>query len=524
MSQIKEIFKSLKTQAVNINFFKEYVLNQRFGEANAAFGIISAEFAKTMEFLADTQITDEETLTGYVVALNDALMAEDLVLLSDLLEQLIKPVLESAFVYLFTNYDRCDIGLAEECQADGDGCTYVIEYNNCGEAVMARCANGKKLYFHSNICAVLEGYRFAKCYVNSGCDEYIVLGLGLGYHVAELEKYCHGARIVVYEPSETVIEMHRRFGVPIKSDIIWDRDFSLLAAGISGDFTGKLLAIHRPTLISIENEGIRKSLENFFWVQNSIQDQKSAMEWNFRNNIKINAVNVWQLKSEFAGREAVLVAGGPSLDDDIKLLCDNSNRYIVVCAGTVYKKLLGSGIKPDYVVIIDVKDNMQSQILDTASDSGLIFLSSANHKACKEYQGNKYIAYQEGFEPAEEKARYEGIELFETGGSVSCFMVDMLIRMGVKKVICLGLDLAYTNGLSHASQAAFSRNVTGSRKVKSVAGDMIDTAPNFEIYRKWIEDRISGSNVTFVNTAKGAYIEGMEHISCGKAFEVERDT
>ena len=156
MSQIKEIFKSLKTQAVNINFFKEYVLNQRFGEANAAFGIISAEFAKTMEFPADTQITDEETLTGYVVALNDALVAEDLVLLSDLLEQLIKPVLESAFVYLFTNYDRCDIGLAEECQADGDGCTYVIEYNNCGEAVMARCANGKKLYFHSNICAVLE--------------------------------------------------------------------------------------------------------------------------------------------------------------------------------------------------------------------------------------------------------------------------------------------------------------------------------------------------------------------------------
>lgn len=33
MSQIKEIFGSLKTQAVNINFFKEYVLNQRFGEA-----------------------------------------------------------------------------------------------------------------------------------------------------------------------------------------------------------------------------------------------------------------------------------------------------------------------------------------------------------------------------------------------------------------------------------------------------------------------------------------------------------
>lgn len=189
------------------------------------------------------------------------------------------------------------------------------------------------------------------------------------------------------------------------------------------------------------------------------------------------------------------------------------------------KSFWGAGIIPDYVAVSDVKDNIYRQIVTGCSNNGndgsaLIALSTANHRACADFSGDVYMGFQNGFAPAEKEAQRRKVMTFDTGGSVSCFVVDMLIRFGCDRVVCLGLDMAYTNGLSHASGTDFADSRKGSRSCTAVDGGTVEAPPNLELYRRWIEDRIAGQEVVFVNTARGAYIKGMEHMDFKNAMNL----
>ena len=91
--------------------------------------------------------------------------------------------------------------------------------------------------------------------------------------------------------------------------------------------------------------------------------------------------------------------------------------------------------------------------------------------------------------------------------------MDVAIRLAGNKIICFGLDLAYTGAKSHAEGTAAYHEVDVSeyRKVPSVTGDMVPTIKNLDSYRHWIERRIKDEKVRFINISKGAYIAGMEN-------------
>ena len=118
---------------------------------------------------------------------------------------------------------------------------------------------------------------------------------------------------------------------------------------------------------------------------------------------------------------------------------------------------------------------------------------------------------------AEDYAREHGFILVNTGGSVSTTALDVCICMGCRKVICLGLDLAYTGNRTHAEGTLSDGEVSKAQDlpmVKSVSGEMIPTSLNLSCYHKWIENRIADEyDIEFVNISNGAYIKGMKNVS-----------
>ena len=88
----------------------------------------------------------------------------------------------------------------------------------------------------------------------------------------------------------------------------------------------------------------------------------------------------------------------------------------------------------------------------------------------------------------------------------------MGIRMGCKKIICVGLDLGYPGERSHASGVGHKIIDTGNmRQVEGVCGETVATSKTLDLYRRWIERRIAGEKkVEFVNSSKGARIHGMK--------------
>lgn len=89
---------------------------------------------------------------------------------------------------------------------------FFVEYSSCGLMTLAGTdAQKNKFYYHSNNKIGLESFLWALNTAKEKPDMYIVLGFGMGYHIAELAKQAPGCRILVYEPDIRVLKLAAAF-------------------------------------------------------------------------------------------------------------------------------------------------------------------------------------------------------------------------------------------------------------------------------------------------------------------------
>ena len=92
--------------------------------------------------------------------------------------------------------------------------------------------------------------------------------------------------------------------------------------------------------------------------------------------------------------------------------------------------------------------------------------------------------------------------------------LDFCIKMGVRRIVFLGLDLAFTGGRSH--QGLKEKNMTAQSElyVTDIDGNEIPTSRNLNHYRLWIERRIARAKqeklpIEFIDASEGgARVEG----------------
>jgi hypothetical protein len=92
--------------------------------------------------------------------------------------------------------------------------------------------------------------------------------------------------------------------------------------------------------------------------------------------------------------------------------------------------------------------------------------------------------------------------------------LDIGISFACKRIIFLGLDLAFTDNYIHAAETS-RRDLTSTedlRQVPDIHGNKIFTSKSLDIYRQWIENRIRNEKgIEFIDaTEGGARIEGMK--------------
>lgn len=148
----------------------------------------------------------------------------------------------------------------------------------------------------------------------------------------------------------------------------------------------------------------------------------------------------------------------------------------------------------------------------------MLMLSTANHGFAVRYQAIHYMLFQEGYPRAEEEAKRLGCMSVQTGGSVMTTTLDAMLRFGAKKLVFVGLDLAFTNSLAHASGTS-NRIATDTGDlvpVKAWDGGTVYADSKFILYRTWMERRLKEKDARkaeVINaTEGGSYIQGMRHI------------
>lgn len=474
---------------------------------------------------------ERERLLQTTSLLLEAQEHQDYLLLADYLELSLQPVLG-----VLMDIVRGTVDLIEETDFRQDNDSffpkyprpeklkgYQIELTQQGPLTVRVNNEAGSFYFHSNINPWSAAEKWVQTYGEDTAEEYAVLGLGLGYHVLALWKRTQGAVPVhVYEPDASILALAERYqdfhlyrGRNLH--IHYDPDLNMLMKKLSDHRV--TFAIHHPSLRNIRNVAHKEALEKFFISDSSRRRQTRYLYANFRSNTKSDAQNVDVLGRVFAGKDVFIVAAGPSLDKNIELLRERSDKSIILATGTVFQKLMRLGIRPDYVMITDANERIVWQIFNhyRKAEVPLIILSSAYYRLCAEYEGDKYLIYQKDFAPAEEYAAKQGRILFETGGSVSTAALDVCIRLQAGRIIFLGLDLAFTDNLAHASGTSnrLAADQTTLQQVKSCDGGMVLSDYKFNIYAEWIENRLrqeDAKQIPVINATEGGrYIEGMEY-------------
>ncbi len=536
----------------NITSTIEYFRIQDFFHGNIAFNRVVNSLNQLLPMFTDEEIS---LITDNLGTILNAQSEADYVLLADMLEisllASVKNILESRIStdatnpspeYLENNLEvlkNADnsgkynslITLIQKNSAKYDSSfsaqtqyIYNVEQTNIGVPTLKVTTNDKSVYYHSNVNPFSEGRMLAKYYAKPDTYNYNVFGFGFGYHIKALLELDRRFRINAIETNIEVLTM--AFMYIDLADILSNDRFSLEYCPLDNfadSFKSLLsnpenssLLIHYPSLCTLEDGVLKQSLNNYFINFSSMYSQEKYLNWNFYYNMKLNSRPVDTLKDDFKSKDIIYVAAGPSLNYYFDYLKKNmvSDNTIIICASTIYRTLLNKNIIPDYVIMTDAQDNMISHIKDIdKTGSSLIYLSTACSNAVAAFNGDKYILFQYGYEPAENYANKNHLSLIETGGSVSTSAIDLILSFNCKSLTTIGLDLAYTDNKTHSYD---TKNVDTSNRyiyVKNVKGESIPTTNILNIYRKWIENRIKDvKNIKLVNMSHGAYIEGMENV------------
>jgi len=238
-------------------------------------------------------------------------------------------------------------------------------------------------------------------------------------------------------------------------------------------------------------------------------------------NFSENQVPAICLKGIFRGKTAVVLAGGPSLDELLPWVQQNRQNLLVIAVSRVSYALFQANIQPDIVVSVDpypINLNVSKEMLEFHDGTLLVneFHLSSNLLASwggkKVYMGKRYpwktSLEADNFPPT-------------VGNTVTNTAFTIAVETGVEQLILGGVDFCYSQeGYTHASGSAEhslgSRPMFGNQRTMTNSGIEADTDNTFVSSAKTINHQAqlaSAQRCLTINPAPGAMrLPNVEHI------------
>lgn len=418
------------------------------------------------------------------------------------------------------------------------------------EAGLARngeaTARAGSRWLHSSYDPSSEARRLADEAMAKGADPVVVLGLGLGY--AARAVLGTGRRVVAIEVDPAWLAA--LFHLADLTDLLADSRFDLVLCP-DGEGLASYLEFSNPRSIAvIENKTmlgayvdaatrLREQLDRFMSKEaiNQATLERFGRLWirNIARNIRIVAgfPGVSSLAGMFAGLPALVVAAGPSLDDVLPILPELAERMVIVCVDTALRSVLRTGVKPDFIVVVDPQywnarhldrcDMSQSVlVVEAAVWPAVLRFHTRRTVVCSSiYPLGRYI----------EECLGQDKGSLGAGGSVATTAWDFARTLGCSPLYMAGLDLSFPGGKTHARASLFEqRSLAGGSRLRPASGDafqamrggrpyqarandgtMVTSDKRLSLYAWWFSSRLAASprTPTFNLSGHGLEVAGM---------------
>ncbi|MEW6445841.1 MAG: 6-hydroxymethylpterin diphosphokinase MptE-like protein [Pseudomonadota bacterium] len=213
-------------------------------------------------------------------------------------------------------------------------------------------------------------------------------------------------------------------------------------------------------------------------------------------NVCENIHPIQPLAGLFAGRTAVILAGGPSLDALLPWVVEHRDKLIVLAVSRVSRRLLQIGLEPDFVVSVDP----QERNLDVSREmmlfsSRVMFIN--NYHVSPLLLGswphrNFYLGYLFPWKTALNKPNLQGV-----GPTVTNSALQIAGFLGIETIILAGVDFCFDRqGFTHAAGS-----------MERDAGPRLDLPPmQVETYGGWMASIHPGYIASIANFSKQAAV------------------
>lgn len=241
--------------------------------------------------------------------------------------------------------------------------------------------------------------------------------------------------------------------------------------------------------------------------------------------------DVTAIYNAFAGVPAIVVAAGPSLDENLPHIIAHRDAAIVVAVDTALRPLLAAGIQPDLVVAVDPSEANANHLVDLplCPTTYLVAEGSLDPEVFREFGGRTFTCRIADHHPWP-WLRSQGIDrgTLRAWGSVLTTAFDLALKMGCAPVAFAGADLAYTKNRPYARGTTYEESwqqelawgstleqVWAARVADwpetietGVDGAAVRTAPHLRSFRDWIAKEAETCGRKVFNATGGGILQG----------------
>lgn len=374
-----------------------------------------------------------------------------------------------------------------------------------------------------------------------------VYGFGQGIGIADLFERYPDRLFVIYEPNNISFQYAlRQYDLtPILEwpRLLWlsvgENQLNLLFSKLSTHIQEELAFVPLRHYLEHDIEELHQMREKFMkhyvaFVSNHNTREHFKKLWLENTLYNISEFSkypeIFDLENRFTDQTAVIVASGPSLQEDVEWLKKIKNHAIVIASGSSIQFFDKNQIKPHLVALLDGNEiNGQIFSSNIASQTPLMVASRGYQDVVNKRE--KHVIYS--FLNHDAITQYvlgldSNRKYLRSTITVVGTAIQTAIIMGAKRIVLFGQDLSlhngsyYAPGVNHTKGEEISPDHPQKNlKVKNVKGGYNETTLSLMLMKDDIENLIkSYPEIEFVNTtAHGAEVIGTTWISAKDMYE-----
>ncbi len=171
-----------------------------------------------------------------------------------------------------------------------------------------------------------------------------------------------------------------------------------------------------------------------------------------------------RLYRKFPGIQCIVVGAGPSLGADLAALApfaEIRERALIIAADTALAPMRAAGWTADFALCVDPQPINRRYLQRELDGAHVVVDPSCATAALRQLEVDRLWFIETPFELARRFVRFcnEDIGELSFGGSVSTNAYDLALRLGAKRVILVGQDLGFNDGLAHARGSALEEQL-----------------------------------------------------------------